>query len=128
MRRRRTIERSETRRDSTNASALWTPLVLLVAVWAGGAISAAEPTPDALDTLNVVWETPSANYGGSLPLGNGDIGLNLWVEADGDLQFFISKTDAWDDNARLVKIGKVRVHLEPNPFAAGQPFRQTLRL
>ena len=93
-----------------------------------GASSAAEPTPDALDSYNVVWETPSANYGGSLPLGNGDIGLNVWVEADGDLQFLISKTDAWDDNARLVKIGKVRVHLEPNPFAAGQPFRQTLRL
>ena len=110
-------------------AAVWNPLVLLVAVLAGGIKTpAAEPKPDALDSYNVVWETPSANYGGSMPLGNGDIGLNVWVEADGDLQFFISKTDAWDDNARLVKIGKVRVHLEPNPFAAGQPFRQTLSL
>ncbi len=102
-------------------------------LWAAVSLSeiktpAAEPKPDGLDAYNVVWETPSENYGGTMPLGNGDIGLNLWVEADGDLQFFISKTDAWDDNARLVKVGKVRVHLEPNPFAAGQTFCQTLSL
>jgi len=106
-----------------------TALLLWAAVLASGIqASAAEPKPDGLDAYNVVWETASENYGGTMPLGNGDIGLNLWVEADGDLQFFISKTDAWDDNARLVKVGKVRLHLEPNPFAAGQPFCQTLRL
>ena len=117
-----------TLRDS-NRSLIGRLLVLPVVILAGGLNSAAgEPAPDALDSYNVVWETPSENYGGSLPLGNGDLGLNVWVEADGDVQFFISKTDAWDDNARLVKVGKVRVHLEPNPVAAGQPFRQTLRL
>jgi len=61
-----------------------------------------------------------------MPLGNGDIGINAWAEADGDLQFFISKTDAWDDYSRLVKIGKVRVRLSPNPFISGQPFKQAL--
>ncbi|MCU0874608.1 MAG: DUF5703 domain-containing protein, partial [Pirellulaceae bacterium] len=128
MRRRRKTEGPDSLRDTTRGSAVWSPVVLLVALWAVGGVAAAEPTPDALDSYNVVWESPSANYGGSLPLGNGDIGLNVWVEADGDLQFLISKTDAWDDNARLVKIGKVCVHLEPNPFAAGQSFRQTLHL
>ena len=83
---------------------------------------------DWLDQYNVVWETPSENALGSMPLGNGDIGLNAWAEKDGSIQFIISKTDAWDDNARLVKVGKVRVQLEPNPFAAGQPFKQTLSL
>ena len=83
---------------------------------------------DGVGQYDVVWESPSTSYGGSMPLGNGDIGLNAWVEKDGDLQFFIGKTDAWDDNARLVKVGKVRVRLEPNPFADGQPFRQTLSL
>ncbi|MCY3020975.1 MAG: DUF5703 domain-containing protein, partial [Planctomycetota bacterium] len=85
-------------------------------------------TLDWLDRYNVVWDTPSANALGSMPLGNGDIGLNAWAEADGSVQFIISKTDAWDDNARLVKVGKVRVQLEPSPFAAGQPFKQTLSL
>ncbi|GEM_PF-228377 len=81
-----------------------------------------------LEDYNVVWDTPSADHHGSMPLGNGDIGLNAWVTSEGDVQFFISKTDAWDDNARLVKVGAVRIRLEPNPFAAGRPFRQTLSL
>jgi len=91
--------------------------------------AAAEATAlDWLDKYNVVWETPSENALGSMPLGNGDIGLNAWAERDGSVQFLISKTDAWDDNARLLKVGKVRVQLSPNPFAEGRPFRQTLSL
>lgn len=61
-----------------------------------------------------------------MPLGNGDIGLNVWGEEDGDLLFYLSKTDAWDENARLLKLGRIRVSLRPNPFRAGLPFRQTL--
>jgi len=63
-----------------------------------------------------------------MPLGNGDIALNAWMTADGDLHFYIGKTDAWDDNARLVKVGKVRVRFEPNPILPGAAFRQELKL
>ena len=31
-----------------------------------------------------------------MPLGNGDIGLNVWIEEGGDLLFYISKADAFD--------------------------------
>jgi hypothetical protein len=78
---------------------------------------------------------------GSFPLGNGDIGANVWVEGDGDLVFYISKTDAWvfpedpektfpngDFQGRLYKVGRVRVKLEPNPFRSGMRFRQRLIL
>ena len=82
----------------------------------------------APDDYNVVWDSPSQDHHGSMPLGNGDIALNAWMPKDGDLQFYISKTDAWDDNARSVKVGKVRVHLEPNPFAGAKAFRQELKL
>jgi hypothetical protein len=82
----------------------------------------------SIDDFNVVWDSPSTNHHGSMPLGNGDIALNAWMTKDGDLHFYISKTDAWDDNARLVKVGKVRVHFEPNPIVTGQAFRQELRL
>jgi len=51
-----------------------------------------------------------------MPIGNGDIGLNLWVEAGGALVFYISKTDAWNENGSLLKLGRVRVQLSPNPF------------
>ena len=81
-----------------------------------------------LDDYNVVWDSPSADYTGSMPLGNGDIGLNVWVEQGGDLLFYISKTDAWGDNARLLKVGRVRVRLDPNPFTEGGAFEQTLCL
>jgi hypothetical protein len=63
-----------------------------------------------------------------MPIGNGDIGVNTWVEQDGDLLLLISKTDAWSGIARLVKLGRVRVKLSPNPFVEGVRFRQTLKL
>lgn len=88
----------------------------------------AAATPDPLDRYNVVWDTPSQNSSGSMPLGNGDIGLNVWVETNGDLLFYISKTDAWDEHGRLLKLGRVRMKLSPNPFRAGTPFRQELKL
>ena len=69
--------------------------------------------------MNIIWTTPSRDSSGSMPLGNGDIGLNVWVEEDGDLLFYLSKTDAWDENARLLKLGRVRVSLTPSPFCAG---------
>ena len=81
-----------------------------------------------VDAYNIVWDSPSVDHHGSMPLGNGDIALNAWVTPEGDVRFFISKTDAWDDNARLVKVGAIRVHLAPNPFANNPPFRQTLSL
>jgi alpha-L-fucosidase 2 len=82
----------------------------------------------AMDRYNVVWHTPSADSSGSMPLGNGDIGINLWVEQDGDLLFYIGKTDAWSENGRLLKLGRVRIGFSPNPFVKGAPFSQTLRL
>ena len=75
---------------------------------------------------NVVWTTPSADSSGSMPLGNGDIGINLWVEPSGDVVFYVSKTDAWSENGRLLKLGRVRVSVWPKPDAS-KPFRQELR-
>ena len=85
------------------------------------------PAP-RLDAANVVWDSPSKDHHGSMPLGNGDIALNAWMTGDGDLHFYISKTDAWDDYGRLVKVGRVRVHFEPNPVAIGTAFHQELKM
>ena len=82
---------------------------------------------DPLDACNVVWDSPSRDSHGSMPLGNGDIGINAWVEDNGDLMFYVSKTDAWDENARLCKIGRVRVKFDP-PLAVKDRFRQELKL
>ena len=91
----------------------------------------AQDTSARLDRCNVEWDTPAASSADSMPLGNGDIGLNVWVEKSGDLLFYISKSDAWSDNPAgnygLIKLGRVRLKLTPAPFEA-QAFRQTLRL
>ncbi|MCS7223123.1 MAG: DUF5703 domain-containing protein [Armatimonadetes bacterium] len=81
-----------------------------------------------LDNFNVVWETPSQDALGSMPLGNGDITLNVWVEEDKDLLFYIGKSDSWDEFNRLLKVGKVRFSLSSNPFKRGENFRQELVL
>ncbi|MCX5770424.1 MAG: DUF5703 domain-containing protein [Candidatus Hydrogenedentes bacterium] len=83
---------------------------------------------EKLDGCNVVWERASDGPSGSMPLGNGDVALNVWVEEGAGLLFYISKADAWDGYCRLIKLGRVRVRLAPNPFVAGQAFRQELRL
>ena len=71
---------------------------------------------DPLDACNVVWDTPSKEHNGSMPIGNGDIGMNVWVDTGGNLWLLLSKTDAWSENCRLLKLGRVRVRLTPNPF------------
>jgi len=83
---------------------------------------------ERLEPYHVVWTTPGTGPVDSMPLGNGDVALNVWTERHGDVAFYLAKTDAWSQNGELLKLGRVRLQLEPNPFAAGQPFTQTLRL
>jgi hypothetical protein len=92
-------------------------------------IAVAAPTPPAeLGDYDVVWTTPGKDAGDSMPLGNGEVGVNLWVEENGDLRFYISRTDSLSEISRLVKVGQVRISLSPNPFTAGARFRQHLFL
>ncbi len=77
---------------------------------------------------NIAWDSPSEDANGSMPIGNGDIGANVWIEPNGDICFYISKTDTWDDNGRLVKVGKVRVTCDPPLVAPGSGFKQVLDL
>lgn len=81
-----------------------------------------------LDKQNVVWTSPGRDASGSMPIGNGEVGLNVWVEENGDLLFYVSRTDAWSEASRLLKLGRVRVKITPNPFEKGKPFRQELIL
>jgi hypothetical protein len=48
-----------------------------------------------------------------MPLGNGDIGLNVWFEANGDILFYVSKVDAYDSQHLLPKLGRVRLRTAP---------------
>ncbi|MDD4870306.1 MAG: DUF5703 domain-containing protein [Kiritimatiellae bacterium] len=93
------------------------------------AVIAGENSPPLeLDKYDVVWNTPGTNASSSMPIGNGEIGLNVWVEENGDLRFYIGRTDSWSETCRLLKVGAMRLSLSPNPFAKGLPFRQQLIL
>lgn len=83
--------------------------------------AAGAPMPDPL-----VWDTPGRSARDSMPLGNGDIGLNVWTEPDDTLHLLIGKSDAWDEYGRLVKVGAIVLRLPPGTFRA--PFHQTLDL
>ena len=93
--------------------------------------SATEETPHPLRELaahNVIWDSPSADMHGSMPIGNGDLAANVWVEPSGDLVFYLSKSDAWDANQELLKLGRVRVRLDKPFVQQGRAFRQELDL
>ncbi len=86
-------------------------------------LSLALPLNAATEDVAVVWDSPSEDSRGSMPIGNGDIGANVWVEPSGDLLLLLSKSDAWDEVSRLAKLGKLRIKLP-----AVSDFRQELRL
>ena len=83
-----------------NAARLLASRILLVCFLAPMGAAAG----DGPQRYDVVWDSPSANASGSMPLGNGDVGVNAWVEPNGDLLFYVGKTDAWGDNGRLLKV------------------------
>ncbi|PRD49238.1 DUF5703 domain-containing protein [Sphingobacterium haloxyli] len=74
----------------------------------------------------ITWDKQSNHSGESMPLGGGDIGLNVWVEK-GDILFYLGKSGAFDENNTLLKLGRVRLKLYPNPFE-GTVFQQQLQV
>lgn len=77
---------------------------------------------------NVVWESPSKDHTGQMPIGNGDMAAGVCAIADGDLYLLLAKNDAYTYNGDIFKTGRIRIRLTPNPFKNGLPFRQTLDL
>lgn len=79
-----------------------------------------------VDRYRVVWNSPSRDAGGSMPVGGGSLQLNTWCEQN-DILFYIGSTDCRMDNSfTLGKLGRVRVRFYPNPFE--HTFRQELNL
>ena len=103
---------------------------LVLAGLPSGLSSGAAAAPEDLAWLepyNVVWTSPSKNASESMPCGGGDLGLNIWVE-NGDLLCYLQRSGSFDENNEYLKLGRLRVRLDPNPFTAGAAFRQELML
>ena len=85
-------------------------------------------TAGTLEAYNVVWDAPSRNSSESMPCGGGDIGLNVWVE-DGDVLFYMQRSGSLAETNEYLKLGRVRLRLDPNPFAVPEAeFGQELKL
>lgn len=96
------------------------------AVFSEGSLKRISPGTASPEPSNIVWNSPSKDHHGSMPLGNGSTAANAWINPAGELEFYISRTDSWGDNARLLKIGKLRITIDPAPPLV--PFVQTLSL
>ena len=94
---------------------------LLFLIWP--AISLTAQTAQ-LDKYNVVWNSQSKNSGESMPVGGCDIGCNVWVE-NGSIYFYFGRSNSFDENNALLKSGRVRIDITPNPFVN---FKQELKL
>jgi hypothetical protein len=82
----------------------------------------------ALDELvrhDVQWSSPGGDEAGSMPIGNGTFGANVWIDAKGDLLLLLSHADAFSEIERLLKLGRVRISCDP-PLAIA-PFTQRMR-
>jgi alpha-L-fucosidase 2 len=77
---------------------------------------------------DVTWNQPGTNENDSMPLGNGDLALNVWTETNGDIVLLSAKSDAWSENGQLLKPGRIRVKLSPNPFIGAHAFAQMLQV
>ncbi|HUW18313.1 MAG TPA: DUF5703 domain-containing protein [Sedimentisphaerales bacterium] len=82
---------------------------------------------DALAGCNIAWDCQSSNSSESMPVGGGDVGLNVWVE-DNKLLFYMARSGTFDENNQMLKLGRVRIQLSPNPFSSKTEFRQELKL
>ncbi|TDH27541.1 hypothetical protein EXU57_07945 [Segetibacter sp. 3557_3] len=81
--------------------------------------------PVGIANNNIAWTSQSSNSGSSMPCGGGDVGLNVWTE-NGDILFYIGRSGSFDEHNTLLKHGRVRLSLSPNPFS--KDFRQELTL
>ncbi len=99
----------------------------LLLAFAVSASSMLHAQKKVLTDYDIVWTSPGINSQGSMPLGNGDIGINAWVEENGDLVFYVSKTGAWNEYGHLLKLGKIRISMYPRQYN-NKSFSQKLEL
>lgn len=100
-------------------------LFLLFCCWMLASNTASLAQPKELEKMNPIWTSQSKNAAESMPCGGGDIGLNVWVE-QGEVLVYLSQSGMFDENNALLKAGRLRLKLFPNPFS--ENFKQELIL
>ena len=92
--------------------------------------TACATVPSVVQQASVSWA--DANWPGelgSLPLGNGDVASNVWIDqTTGTLYIYAAKSDAYDANNNPVKVARLAVLFSPALWVEGVTtgFNQTL--
>ncbi len=68
-----------------------------------------------LNQYNIKWTETGNSPLWSMPVGGCDIGCNVWME-DGDIYFYFGRDNSMDENNALLKSGRIKVSISPNPF------------
>ncbi len=109
------------------------PVLIAMVLLAAARMSASQDSRPSwesrLDGQNVRWESPSKDAAGSMPLGNGEVVLNVWVEAaTGDVLILVARTDSVSEISRVLKLGRIRLTIERAPFRNAGDFVQEVHL
>ena len=103
--------------------------VFMISFLFAGAFVSTGKSNDSTEESNpycVTWTTPGGDYYGSVPLGNGEIGVNAWVDKAGNLKFFVGRTDSFDEWGRLLKIGEIHINVPAADGNSISDYTQTL--
>lgn len=90
-----------------------------------GWVLAAAQQFDGVTDYALVWKAPARDAADSVPMGNGELAANVWVEEGGDLVLLLARHDSHSEASRLLKPGWVRISFDPPPTG---DFEQTLNL
>ena len=77
-----------------------------------------------IDKYNIKWTETGNSPLWSMPVGGCDVGCNIWLE-EGDIYYYFGRDNSMDENNALLKSGRIKVSITPNPFIS---FQQELKL
>lgn len=85
-----------------------------------------------LTSYDIEWKQPALRGSmDSMPIGNGSLAANVWVESGGDLLLYLARDDAWASDAEacdgLLKLGRLRIRFGEEAFPNTE-FSQRLSL
>jgi len=64
-------------------------------------VLASSASGERIERYNVVWDSPSQDASGQMPLGNGDIAAGVYAIEDGDVYLLLAKNDALTYNGDI---------------------------
>ena len=89
------------------------PYVLVVLLLLSSHLLSSVSSQPDMRNYDVLWTVPSQLETESMPLGNGDVTLSVWVEAaTGDLMYYAQQSGSYDENGQLLKLIRGRLHLD----------------